>query len=320
MRITKDDDRARRICSLALAFMNAHAPVPSSEVARRFYPELSADSFRRAFARDRVLLAACGVSVCEGPRGTESSWVADEGRSFAGEVELGPADAAILEIACQPLLEDPEFPFAGDLRFALAKLTRTFAYSTPLPSGGPREESRVETSIKDVLVRGRGLAVTYTDAAGRTSERRLAPYGIFGLRGATYLVAARLDGSHGNDEVPRTYRTDRISSCEVLEDVAVTAPEDFSVADWKRLPFQLGPIIGRASFRVPREREGDLRRASGGRGTLQERGGGLVWDVDFSDALAAASWAVSQGMEPLSPEPVVSAAKKLLKGAAHDAS
>lgn len=319
MRITKDDDRARRICSLALAFMNAHAPVPSSEVARRFFPELSADSFRRAFARDRVLLAACGVRVCEGPRGTESSWVADAGRSFAGEVELGPADAAILEIACQPLLEDPEFPLAGDLRFALAKLTRTFAYSTPLPSGEPREEARVETSIKDALVRGRGLAVTYTDAAGRTSERRLAPYGIFGLRGATYLVAARLDGSC-DDETPRTYRTDRISSCEVLEDVAVTAPEDFSVADWKRLPFQLGPIIGRASFRVPREREGDLRRASGGRGTLQERGGGLVWDVDFSDALAAASWAVSQGMEPLSPEPVVSAAKKLLKGAAHDAS
>ena len=45
-----------------------------------------------------------------------------------------------------------------------------------------------------------------------------------------------------------------------------------------------------------------------------------MWDVDFSDALAAASWAISQGMEPLSPEPVVSAAKKLLKGAAHDAS
>ena len=59
MRLTKDDERARRICSLAIEFMNARAPIASSALAARYYPELSADSFRRAFSRDRALLAAC---------------------------------------------------------------------------------------------------------------------------------------------------------------------------------------------------------------------------------------------------------------------
>lgn len=319
MRITKDDDRARRICSLALAFMNAPGPLPSSEVARRFYPELSADSFRRAFSRDRVLLAACGIRVCEGPRGTEATWAADEGSSFAGELDMGPAGAAVLEIACQPLLEDPEFPLAEDLRFALAKLTRTFAYPTALGTGAARKESRAEAAARDALVRGRALSVTYTDAAGRTSERLLAPYGTFGLRGATYLVAARLDEGAAGEDV-RTYRMDRVSRARVLEDVAVCVPEDFSAASWRRLPFQLGEPTGTASFRVPREREADLRRAAGGRGAFSEREGALFWEVDASDMAAAASWAVAHGIEPVAPEELVRAARELLEGVVAHAS
>lgn len=319
MKITKDDDRARRICSLALAFMNAPGPLPSSEVARRFYPELSADSFRRAFSRDRVLLAACGIRVCEGPRGTEATWSADEGSSFAGELEMGPAEAAVLEIACQPLLEDPEFPLAGDLRFALAKLTRTFAYPTALVTGAAREESRAEAAVRDALVRGRALSVTYTDAAGRTSERRLAPYGTFGLRGATYLVATRLDEGVAGEDV-RTYRMDRVSRAGVLEDVAVRVPEDFSAAAWRRLPFQLGELVGTVSFRVPREREEDLRRGAGGRGVFSERDGSLFWEVDASDMAAAASWALAQGIEPVAPEELVTAMRTLLEGVVAHAS
>lgn len=321
MIMTNDDERARRICSLALAFMNATAPVPSSEVARRFYPSLSPDSFRRAFSRDRALLSACGLRVCEGPResgrGSQATWVADEGSSFAGEMELSPSEAAVLEIACQPLVDDPEFPLSGDLRFALAKLTRTFAYPSALPSGEPRGESRVATSVRDAVMRRRALQVTYTDAAGRTSERTLSPYGLFGLRGVTYLVADRVDAQTGAcDDDPRTYRVDRISSSRVLEDVSVSVPEDFSPAQWRRLPFQMGEVAGTAAFLVPDGREADLRRVAGGLGHISEGVDGLVWEVEYSDARAAAAWAVAQGVVPLSPEPVVREARALLKGAA----
>lgn len=320
MRMTKDDDRARRICSLALAFMNAASPIPSSEVARRFYPELSPDSFRRAFSRDRALLASCGLRVCEGPRGAEASWVADEGTSFAGELALEPSEAAALEIACQPLLDDPEFPLSADLRFALAKLTRTFAYPSALPARKPRGESRSEAAVRDAVARGRALRVTYTNAAGRTADRRLAPYGLFGLRGVTYLVAARLDGPGGAcDDDPRTYRVDRISSAEVMEDVRVCMPADFSPRAWRKLPFQVGKPAGTAAFRVPAGRKDDLRRAAAGRGELLERGGELVWEVEFSDVRAAAAWAVAQGIVPLSTGPLVRETRNLLKGATHAA-
>ena len=320
MRMTKDDDRARRICSLALAFMNASSPIPSSEVARRFYPGLSPDSFRRAFSRDRVLLASCGVRVCEGPREGEASWEADEAASFAGELALEPSEAAALEIACQPLLGDPEFPLSAELRFALAKLTRTFAYPSTPPSGEPRGESRVEAAVRDAVARRRGLQVTYTNAAGRTAERRLAPYGLFGLRGVTYLVAARLAGAAGAcGEDPRTYRVDRISSAGVLEDVSVSVPEDFSPQTWRKLPFQVGETVGTAAFRVPAGREDHLGRDAAGRGTLLERDGALVWEVEFSDAHVAAAWAVARGIVPLSPEPLVREARDILRGAAHAA-
>ena len=319
MRITKDDDRARRICSLAIAFMNASAPLPSSEVARRFYPELSADSFRRAFSRDRALLAACGIRVCEGPRGSEASWVADRGASFAGDVELEQSDAAVLEIACQPLLEDPEFPLSGDLRFALAKLTRTFAYSAPAASNGTREETRVETAVRDAVTRKRALAVTYTDAAGRSSERRLAPYGLFGLRGATYLVAARLNSPGDVSGDPRTYRLDRMSVAEVLEGVAIDVPENFSAAAWRRLPFQMGRDPQTATFEIPPARRDDMRRAAGGRGMFFDEDGSLFWEVEVSDVSSAASWAVAQGIVPVGPPELVRARRDLLRGAAGNA-
>ena len=106
----------------------------------------------------------------------------------------------------------------------------------------------------------------------------------------------------------------------MLEDVAVCVPEDFSAASWRRLPFQLGEPTGTASFRVPREREADLRRAAGGRGAFSEREGALFWEVDPSDMAAAASWAVAHGIEPVAPVELVRAARELLEGVVAHAS
>ena len=56
MRLTHDDERARRICSLALDFMNARSPLPTSAIAHAHYPDLREDAFRKAFSRDRAML------------------------------------------------------------------------------------------------------------------------------------------------------------------------------------------------------------------------------------------------------------------------
>ena len=320
MRLTRDDERARRICSLALEFMNAQVPVASSAIAREFYPGLSADSFRRAFSRDRQALAACGMVVEERPSGRgESLWVVDETR-FAQGAELEPVEAAALDVACQPLLDDPAFPLATDLRLALAKLTRAFAEVAAVTTPG-RREPRPAAQLRSCLVEGHAARVGYTDAHGTHSQRVIAPYGTFELRGESYLVAGRLaeDGSlvEGGE---RTYRMDRFDSVEELPHVPVSVPADFSLDDWRRLPFQLGPTVSTACFEVPPSREADLRRAAGAWGSFAKKDGALVWSVPVSDEAAAASWAIAQGIRPLSPDGVVAHWKALLEGVARRAS
>ena len=321
MRITKDDERARRVCSLALAFMNAGAPIPSSGVARDFYPGLSADSFRRAFSRDRMVLAACGVVVRECPdAGSESSWAVDEASSYPEGAEIGPADAAVLELACQPLIEDPAFPLAEELRFSLAKLTRAFAEAAP-GLAGARDDGRPLAVLREALTGGCAAQISYRDARGTESERVIAPYGFFGLRGGLYLVAGRLSEEGTPIEGgTRTYRVDRVVRAGVLPDVPARVPEDFSVADWKRLPFQMGAPVGTATFAVPPEREKDVRQTAGGCGRFFSRGGETVWEVEMSSAADAASWAAAEGVVPIGPPELVGAWRSVLEGVLEDAS
>ncbi len=318
MEITKDDERARRICSLALAFMNASAPIPSSSIARDFYPDLSTESFRRAFSRDRAALAACGVVVAERPRaGEESCWQADEAASFASGAELDAREAAALEVACRPLLRDGGFAFAGELRFALAKITRAFAEGTAVTgiTGALPREGRVLATLRSCLVGRRAARVTYTDAEGRRTERLIAPYGFFDLRGVLYLVAGTLDedGREVTDGI-RTYRVERFGDARQVASLPFEPPDDFSVADWRRLPFQMGDAWVMATFEVPPEREGDVRRAAGTQGSFERQGERVVWRVGVSDVRDAASWAVSQGVRPLGPEELVGAWREVLRG------
>ena len=322
MKVTKDDERARRICSLALEFMNARAPIPSSELARCFYPSLSPDSFRRSFARDREVLAACGLLVTErGRSGGEALWAVDEDASFARGVELSPQDAAVLELSCQALLDDPAFPFSSDLRLALAKIARTFSDGLAFAASPDRREDRALAAIKDALVARSELELSYTDARGRASRRVVAPYGVFGLRGRLYLVAASVgaDGRVVEDGV-RTYRVDRIAEASPHGTTRYEVPADFSVTDWRRLPFQMGDELVRCSFEVPRGREDALRESCLGQGRFERRGAALAWEVGAGDLGGAARWAISQGIRPVSPDALVEAWRAVLGEVLGDAS
>lgn len=317
MELTRDDERARRICSLALEFMNARAPLTSSSVARAFYPKLAPNSFHKAFARDRAMLADCGVLVEERTSaGEESSWEVNEERSFAQGAELGAVEAMTLELACRPLLTEGSFPFAGELRFALAKLNRAFAESVGGEGGHAAGESRQLAALRTCLVTRHAASATYVDAHGHESERVIAPYGFFDLRGVLYLVAGRIDVPVTDAKgTMRTYRVDRFS--RVKEDTRTTfeVPPDFNVDDWRLLPFQIGNVITDATFEVPPAREEEVRRASLGHGHFERRQETLVWHVEASSLADAASWAVAQGIRPLSPPGLVDAWRAVLEGA-----
>lgn len=321
MRLTRDDERARRICSLALDFMSATRPIPSSEIARAHYPGLSADSFRRAFSRDRELLASCGVTVVERRRDVgESLWAADEEASFARGAELAPTDAAALELACRPLVDDPSFPLADELRLALAKLSRAFSETLAVVRAPGEGASRELETLRGCLARGVAVHAAYVDARGRRSERTLAPYGFFSLRGSLYLVAERLDDKGEPTGAVRTYRVDRFEDARPVDGMRFSVPDDFSVGDWRRLPFQMGPTTYTARLVVPDEREADVRRAAGAQGVFARADGRLTWEVDVSDESAAASWAVAMGVRPLGPASLARAWRSTLEGAVGDES
>lgn len=310
---TRDDERARRICSLALEFMNAASPVPSSTIARSFYPDLSSDSFRRAFSRDREALAICGISVRELPQPTgESLWAVDAD-NFAGGTELSPLEAAALEVACRPLLEDPGFPLSDELLLALAKLTRAFA-EAPARAMPLRAESRVFSTLRGCLMDGVPVRISYVDTKGVPSERTIAPYGFFELRSVRYIVAGTLPTKVGEEPQIRTYRVDRVRSSHAVEGERFSVPADFSVDDWRRLPFQLGETRATALFEVPQEHEDAARRAAGGQGTFLEHDGKLLWSVDVSALADAASWAVAHGILPVEPPELVKLWKGTLEG------
>lgn len=321
VRLTKDDERARRIGSLALEFMNAAGPLPSSEIARHFYPALSPDSFRRAFSRDREALLTCGIVVAERRRpGLESSWEVDEEASFPQGAELAPLEAAALEISCQPLLDDPTFPFTRDLRIALAKLTRSFAEGLVVAPAASATETRATATLRECLMAGHAARISYTDARGRESERLIAPYGFFSLGKALYLVAGRVDekGTPQEDGT-RTYRTDRVRAAVAIPTVAVEVPADFCVDDWRRLPFQMGSAQVPCTFLIPADRQDDAGRITRGQGTLEATEGGLAWTVGACDPTAAARWAVAQGIVPQAPGALVDACRALLEEVVGDA-
>lgn len=314
VRITRDDDRARRVCSLALDFMNAASPLSSSEIARTHYPGLSSDSFRKAFSRDRQTLASCGLAIVERRvPGEESLWEADSARSFARGAEISPTDGAALELACRPLVDDPAFPLADELRLALAKVSRAFSETLSTARSRERGSSRALDALRSCLAKRTVARVTYVNARGETSERMLAPFGFFALRGTLYLVADRLDDDGAPTGDPRTYRVDRVTAACLLPETTFSIPEGFSVANWRRLPFQMGPTTLEARFVVGDDRAGDVERAAGTQGSFAHEGDALVWTVAVSDELAAARWAVAAGIRPLAPESLVTAWSRVLE-------
>ena len=198
-------DAARRLAEMLRR--RGEKAVVIYDLARCDMAEATAEAFRF----DRAVLAACGLRVVELSRGGgETFWGIDERSSYAEGIELEARDAAALEISCQALLADPTFPLAEDLRLALAKVARTFADVPALSAPSRGGEAPALAPIRRALVEGLCVDVAYVDARGTASRRRLAPYGLFGLRGSLYLVAGTAD-----EKTPRTYRLDRFDETHV---------------------------------------------------------------------------------------------------------
>ena len=309
---SEDDKSARRVLSVAIAFINATRPLSTTEVKRDLYHDLGDDAFRKAFARDRERLAAAGLVLRRGPRmDNEVSWETDEESSFARESLLTRQDALMLDLLLLPLATDPSFPYARDLRMALSKIDRSFDGSSTvsIPQSARRRDSHL-TNAEECLARRQVIRMTYERADGTVTDRDVAPYGIFSLNGNNYLVAARLEGKTLQD--PHTYNLSRVHKLQAVKRRTYEVPDDFDVRDFIRLPFQIGPTATTVEFAVPADILHEFRPRVAGHGTWTQCGSEARFVADCSDISVASAWAVAEGVIPIRPHALVEAWRDLL--------
>ena len=309
------DERARRLAGLALTFSEGGGPISSSRLRAAFYPDLAEDAFRKSFARDIEALASSGLAVENlAPRGEEGMWQAAEA-SFVADPPLTGDEAAILDLACVPLLNDPSFAWRDELRLALAKVDDHFAGSFPAPIAKRGGSDPLLSQLLDCETRRVAASVRYERADGTVTTRTIAPLGHFSLRGHIYFVAARLDGE--GPEEPHVYLFDRFSRVSAVPGAGFEVPEGFDLRDYVKLPFQLGPCDHSCRLRVPETVAGDVREAIGHRGRTSVDGQGrTVWEVPAHDLTLTARWAIGNGLVPLAPQELVREWRRILEEAA----
>ncbi|MDR1412390.1 MAG: WYL domain-containing protein [Actinomycetes bacterium] len=235
-----------RALNLALTLAATTQPLPAERLRRELYPPRQSDeAFARMFSRDKELLRAAGLTITF--HDEDSSYSLPREDTWAETIELERADAAALALAGFALLDEPLFPLPLALRLALLKLSRLLKVdSSPLLGYLPAASALAAGAdaapptllLPEVLWRAvrecTALNLSYTNAAGQSSHRRVCPYGLFLLRGRWYLV-----GADGASAQQRVFAVPRISAVEILNE-RFQPPANFDVRRWVALPFQIG--------------------------------------------------------------------------------
>ena len=118
-----------RLINLAMYLAAARAPVTTAGIREEVagYPAGQDDTaFERMFERDKEDLRAAGLHIVSDAEGRNRL---DTSSTFATGIPLTGAEAAAVRAVGLALLDDPAFPFAEELRFALAKIAT--AVDTP---------------------------------------------------------------------------------------------------------------------------------------------------------------------------------------------
>ena len=308
-----------RLAALAGLFMSSRKPLSTGEVLRQVYLGYdNRDSAEARFLKDRESFALRGFPIeMVGKSGDERLWAVADG-TFAGAVELDHDELLVLAGAMRALIDDASFPYSDDLRSALLKVAGSLDRalpSTPL-ADEPEELGEAARTVARAVAERRGLEVTYENAKGEVSERQLAPWGAYSLRGSTYIVAAKLAdmGAEGEPEL-RRFRLDRFLDARLLDDT-FEVPEDFFVEDMLLLPFQIGDEDFELEMAVPEARVAEMRNAVGDAARVRDTPEGAVLSAHGRSMRAAAAWAIDRGLRPLSPPALVDAWKSLLEGVA----
>ena len=295
-------EAVERLVNLALYLASAREPVSAigiQDSVEGYPPGQDPTSFQRMFERDKDALREAGFVILTTPDGR--GYVLDHAATFATSVDLSSEEASAVRAIGTALLADPSFPFAEDLRFALAKIASSLDSGEVSASGRLADENpaRQGESVELLSLANahrKRVTFTYTNSHGKTAPHSIEPYGLFLHDGRWYVV-----GRDCNLDEVRTYTVSRTSDIEVNEAKPKTPdfvpPADFDVRLFSRLPFQYGPPDGEFEAVLRFDRDASWRAASvaGGRGTLAVEGDAALWTVTARDASRLLRFAVENG-------------------------
>jgi len=276
-----------RLVNLALYLVAARAPVSAEDIRADVlgYPdEQSEETFKRQFERDKDDLRAAGFVILTDAE-NEGYYHLDQSKTFAGPLDLTAQEAAAIRATASALLGDSSFPFAEDLRLAVAKIasaidTGDVPAAARLADEDPAQQGAIVAQLADAAERRKTVAFGYTNSLGVSAPHEVEPYGLFLHDGRWYLV-----GRDAAKNEPRTYTVARMASIEVNparpKSSDFERPEGFDVAGFVRLPFQYGPDDAEfeALLRFDETARWRAASVSAGRGALEEDAAGTVWRV-----------------------------------------
>ena len=280
-------DAVERLMNLALYLAAASEPV-SAERIRVDVNGYSADqddaAFLRMFERDKEDLRAAGFAIVSDDADSRF-YRLDPSATFARSVDLTAEEAASVRVAGTALLGDASFPFADDLRLALAKIASAagdaeVSAAARLADEHAEAQGRSVAELSSAATRRKRAAFQYTNSRGQSAPHDIEPYGLFLHDGRWYAVGRDV----ALDEV-RTYTVSRMSTLRVNEAKPKSPdferPADFDVRAFVRLPFQYGLPTDEFEAVVRFAPASAWRAASlaGGHGSLTPDGDAIVWRI-----------------------------------------
>ncbi|HET6498925.1 MAG TPA: WYL domain-containing protein, partial [Coriobacteriia bacterium] len=292
-------EAVERLVNLALFLAAARQPLSAERIRAELtgYPEGQDEAaFIRMFERDKDDLRAMGLAIESTPEG---EYQLDPARTFVSGLELTPEEETALTVIASVFIDDPSFPYASDLRFALAKVGSASDGDVPavahLADERPATQAAAVATLTAAAMSQKRATFDYTNARGARAVHAVEPYGLFLRAGRWYLVARDIERA----EI-RVYAVARMGPPSVNATRPRTPdfelPDDFDVGAFIGHPFQYGTgdlfdavirFSPSVAFRAP--------VLTGGTGELRADADGLAWHVAARDESRLARWVVANG-------------------------
>lgn len=292
-------DPIERLVNLAMYLAAAREPVPGERIRTEvlgYGSDQDEAAFLRMFERDKEDLRSAGLAIVSDARGR---YRLDAAATYATELELAPPEAATVRAAAAALIGDSSFPFADDLRLALAKIGTADDPEAPtmarIADESPAEQGALAARLAGAVTARKRVDFSYTNSLGRTAPHQVEPYGMFVRDGRWYLVGR----DTARNEV-RTYTVSRMREVQVdrarPKQPDFERPADFDVSTFIRLPFHFGPADLEVVLRFEPDTAWRVPSLTCGHGTTTtDADGSVLWTTVVRNPRRLACWTIEHG-------------------------